>query len=359
MKKMFKLMAVLMSVAIVLALAGCAGSTGNTPSEPSVSEPAASEPAASASPSESASPETTEKVFKIGILQFVEHPALDASREGFVQALADNGYIDGQNITIDVQNAQADQANLQTIGQRFVNNQEDLILAIATPAVQSLAAETTAIPILGTAVTDYVGAKLVASNEAPGGNISGTSDMNPVKEQIDLLVKLVPDVKTVGLLYTSSEDNSIIQADLMKAACTALGLEVVEATVTNSNDVQQVTQSLVGKVQAIYIPTDNVLASAMPIVGEITAEAKIPTVCGESNMVLSGGLATYGVDYYNLGYQTGEMAVKILKGEGTPATMPIEFLEKCEFAINGEVAEAIGLTIPSDLADAVVYPSKT
>lgn len=298
------------------------------------------------------------KNMKIGILQFVEHPALDASREGFVQALKDNGYEDGKNITIDVQNAQADSANLLTICQRFVNNKEDLILAIATPAAQAIVAETSTIPILGTAVTDYVGAKLVNSNEAPGGNISGTNDMSPIKEQVDLLIKLVPEAKTIGLLYTSSEDNSVIQAGIVKEACTALGLTVVEATVTNSNDVQQVTQSLVGKVDAIYIPTDNVLASAMPIVSEITTEAKIPTICGESNMVISGGFATLGINYYNLGYQTGEMAVKILKGEAKTATMPIESLKDYDFTINGDVAEAMGITIPSDLTSSVVYPSK-
>lgn len=298
------------------------------------------------------------KNMKIGILQFVEHPALDASREGFVQALKDNGYEDGKNITIDVQNAQADSANLLTICQRFVNNKEDLILAIATPAAQAIVAETSTIPILGTAVTDYVGAKLVNSNEAPGGNISGTNDMSPIKEQVDLLIKLVPEAKTIGLLYTSSEDNSVIQAGIVKEACTTLGLTVVEATVTNSNDVQQVTQSLVGKVDAIYIPTDNVLASAMPIVSEITTEAKIPTICGESNMVISGGLATLGINYYNLGYQTGEMAVKILKGEAKTATMPIESLKDYDFTINGDVAEAMGITIPADLTSSVVYPSK-
>lgn len=353
MKKFSKVLALLLVATMIFALVGCGSNSTASPS-PSASPSAP----ASASPSEAPSA-SAEKVLKIGVLQFVEHPALDASREGFVQALADNGYVDGQNITLDIQNAQADQANLQTISQRFVNNQEDLILAIATPAVQSIAAETTTIPVLGTAVTDYVGAKIVTSNEAPGGNVSGTTDMNPIKEQVDLLVKLVPDVKTVGLLYTSSEDNSVIQANLVKEACAALGLTVVEATVTNSNDVQQVTQSLVGKVNAVYIPTDNTFASAMPIAAEILNEAKIPTICGESNMVLGGGLATLGINYYNLGYQTGLMAVKILKGEATPASMPIESQKDYDFTINGDVAEAIGLTIPADLTDSVVYPSKT
>jgi len=223
---------------------------------------------------------------------------------------------------------------------------------------QAMASETTDIPILGTAITDYEGAKLIDKNEAPGGNVSGTTDMNPVKEQVDLIKKLVPGVKTVGLLYTSSEDNSVVQAGLVKDACKDLGLAVKEATVTSSNDVQQVTQSLVGKVDAIYIPTDNVCASAMPVISQITTAAKIPVICGESNMVLGGGLATLGINYSKLGYQTGEMAVKVLKGEAETATMPIESQTDYDFTINGDVAKAIGLTVPKDLKDAVVYPSQ-
>lgn len=340
---------------MILALTGCSG----TPqvSQESLSESAAvsQAPSQAVEPSESA--DAGEKSYKIGIIQYVEHPALDAAREGFIQALADNGFTDGKNITIDVQNAQADQSNLKTISQRFVNNKEDLILAIATPAAQSVASETTEIPVLGTAITDYVAAKLVNSNEAPGGNISGTTDMNPVKEQIDLMKKFVPDVKNVGLLYTSSEDNSVLQAGLVKDACKALGLNVIEATVTSSNDVQQVTQSLAGKVDAIYIPTDNVIASSMPIVSEITIGAGIPTICGEENMVLSGGLATIGIDYSKLGYQTGEMAVKLLNGEAKIADMPIESQKDYAYKINGDFAKAIGLEIPADLSQYVVAPA--
>ena len=351
MKKLPKILVFVLAAAMVFALVGC---------QTSPAQESPSQEASSAAPSESAAPSASEEAahFNIGIIQYVEHPALDAAREGFIAALADNGFVDGENITIDVQNAQADQANLKTISQRFVNNKEDLILAIATPAAQAIASETTDIPILGTAITDYEVAKLVDTNEAPGGNITGTTDINPVKDQIDLMVKLVPDVKNVGLLYTSSEDNSILQADLVKAACEALGLNVVEATVTSSNDVQQVTQSLVGKIDALYIPTDNVLASSMPIVSEITTENKIPVICGEENMVLGGGLATLGINYYNLGYQTGVMAVKVLKGEAEPATMPIESQSDFSYVINGDVADAIGITVPSDLADSVVYPSQ-
>ena len=298
---------------------------------------------------------TTEKVYNIGIVQYVEHVALDAAREGFIAALKDNGYEDGKNIKIDLQNAQADQSNLSTISDRFVSNKEDLVLAIATPATQAIAGKTTEIPILGTAVTDYVSARLVDSNEAPGGNVTGTTDMNPIKEQIDLLVQLVPNAKTVGVLYTSSEDNSILQAKIAKEAIEAKGMEYVEATVTNSNDVQQATQSIVGQCDAIYIPTDNVFASAMPVVHGVTAESKTPVICGESGMVDGGGLATLGINYYDLGYQTGLMGVKILKGEAEPATMPIEASTKFDFVINGDVAKEIGLTIPAELQQYVKY----
>jgi len=290
----------------------------------------------------------------IGIIQYVEHVALDSSREGFIDALEDNGYVDGENITIDVQNAQADQSNLSTISDRFVGNNVDLVLAIATPAAQSIAGKTTEIPILGTAITDYEAAKLVKSNEAPGGNVSGTTDMNPIKEQIELLVELVPDAKTVGVIYTSSEDNSIVQAAIAKEVIEGLGLTYTEATVTNSNEVQQAAQSIVQECDAIYLPTDNIMASSMPIIYGVTVESKTPVICGESGMVESGGLATLGINYYDLGYKTGLMAVKVLEGEAEPATMPIESADEFDFAINGGVAEEIGLEIPAELQEYIM-----
>ena len=199
------------------------------------------------------------KKLNIGIVQYMEHSALDSAREGFIEALKDNGYVDGEKITIDLQNAQGDQSNLSTISDRFVSNKAALVLAIATPAAQSIAGKTTEIPILATAVTDFESAKLVNSNTAPGGNVSGTTDMNPIKEQMDLLDKLVPGAKKVGVMYTSSEDNSILLAKLAKEAIEKLGLTYVEATVTNSNDVQQAAQSIVTQCDAIYVPTDTPL----------------------------------------------------------------------------------------------------
>lgn len=287
--------------------------------------------------------------FKIGICQLVQHDALDASYNGFVDGLKEAGYIDGENITLDYQNAQGEQANCTTIANKLVTDNSDLILAIATPAAQACANATKDIPILITAVTDPAGSKIVASNEAPGGNVTGTSDLTPIKEQMDLLVQLVPSAKKIAILYNSSESNSKIQADIAKEAATALGLETQDATVSSTNEVQQVVQSLVGKVDAIYAPTDNMIASSMATVAMVANENNLPVICGEEGMVSEGGLATYGINYYELGKQTAAQAVKILKGEAKPADMPIEYLENVNLTINKEVADKLGITIPKEL----------
>ena len=288
----------------------------------------------------------------IGIVQYAPHVALDAANQGFVDALRDNGYEDGKTIRIDAQNAQASSDILAAIADSFIAQKADLILAIATPAAQTMAGKTESIPILGTAITDYVVARLAKSNEEPGYNVSGTTDMNPVADQIALLKKLAPDAKTVGLLYTGSEDNSVVQADLAKVAIEGLGMQWIEVKVTNSNDVQQAVQSLVGACDAIYIPTDNVVASSIPIVVEITLAKKIPVICGEEGMVFAGGTATFGVDYYTLGYQTGLMAIKVLDGADI-SKMPIEAQASFNYAINKESVEALGLEIPEDLLEFV------
>ncbi len=288
--------------------------------------------------------------FKIGILQLMEHDALDNARNGFLDALEEGGYAEGEKIVVDVQNAQGDQSNLKTMSQKFVNDKEDLILAIATPAAQSVAAETQEIPILATAITDYPEAGLVESNEAPNVNLSGTSDRTPVKEQFALLKQILPDVKKVGIMYNSSEANSEIQARSAIEACEDLGLEYQEGTVTNVNDIQQVVQSIVGEVDALYIPTDNTFASAIPLVVSITDVEKVPVICGENGMVKGGGLATVGIDYYKLGQQTGKMAIRVLEGEDV-SKMPVEFPDSTEVCINLDTAEKIGVTIPQDIID--------
>lgn len=290
-----------------------------------------------------------DKKANVGIVQLVEHSALDAANKGFVDGLAAKGFKEGQNITFDRQNAQADQSNLQNIAHRFVSNKVDLVCAIATPAVQTMANATADIPIVATAVTDYEAAKLVKSKDKPGTNVTGTTDMNPVEDQLELLLKLAPATKVIGTVYSSSEVNSQLQVDLLKKAAAAKGISVKEATVSTVNDIQQAARSLVGEVQAVYIPTDNVLASAMPTLTTITQEAKLPVICGEGGMVKAGGLATLGIDYYKLGVQTGEMAADILNGKAKPADMAIQSQKEFTVIINKKYADAIGLSIPEDV----------
>ena len=344
---MKKWIALLLAALLVL----CCACTAQQPSlnDADATEAPAADATQAPADATDAPEEGGEAAYRVGIIQLTEHAALDAAREGFVQALADNGYVDGDKIKIDFQNAQNDQSTLSTISDRFVSEEVDLVLAIATPAAQAVAGKTTEIPILATAVTDFVVAKLAESNEVPGGNVSGTTDMNPIEEQIDLLMQLVPEAKTVGLIYNSGEDNSILQAQLATEAIQARNMAVTEVTVTSTNDVQQAMQSLVTKCDAIYIPTDNTLASSMPIVEGVCTEAKKPVICGESSMVDAGGLATLSINYYNLGYQTGMMALRILVDGADVSTMPIESLTEMDLAFNTAVADAIGITIPEEL----------
>ena len=293
-------------------------------------------------------PKKAEKI-NVGIVQLVEHAALDAANKGFVEGLASKGYKEGQNIAYDRQNAQADQSNLQNIAHRFVNNKVNLICAIATPAAQTVANVTSDIPIVATAVTDYKTAKLVKDNAKPGTNVTGTTDMNPVEQQLDLLLKIVPNAKSVGTIYCSSEVNSQLQVDILKKAAAGKNVTIKEATVSNVNDIQQAARSLVGKVQAIYVPTDNVLASAMPTLISVTEEAKLPVICGEGGMVKAGGVATLGVDYYKLGFQAGEMAADILGGKSKPADMAIQAQKEFKAMVNLKEAEKIGLKVPEDV----------
>lgn len=304
--------------------------------------------------SESGGQEGTAKDnFTIGITKMMDHVALNASEEGFVAALKDRGYVDGENVTIDYQNGQGESANLNTIATQFAGNNVDLIFAIATPAAQAAMAQTESIPIIGTAITDYVEAGLVNSNETPGTNVSGTTDMNPVSDQIDLLLELFPETKTIGFLYNSSEDNSILQTNIAKEYVESKGLAWVEKTVSNTNEVQQATTSITTECDAIYIPTDNIFASSMTIVGEICTGAGVPVICGESGMVSSGGLATLGINYYDLGYTAGNMAADVLEGADV-STMAIKGSDKFDYAFNADFAAAMGFEIPEKYAEYIV-----
>lgn len=292
-----------------------------------------------------------EKVFKIGVNQLARHDALDKCYQGFVDALKDDGYIEGENIEIDYQIAQNDQSTANTIATKLVNEGSDLILAIATTAAQAVVNATKDIPVLVTAVTDPAGSGLVESNEKPGGNVSGTSDLTPVRKQIELITRILPDAKKIAVLYCSSEPNSKVQVEMAREAAEEFNLEVMEATVSNTNEIEQVVQSLVGKVDAIYAPTDNTIATGMPTVAMVANSNGLPVFCGEENMVNNGGLATYGINYYKLGWLTGKQAVRIIRDGADTATMPIEYLSEDEYTLkfNEDVAKQLGIEIPEDL----------
>lgn len=350
---MKKTLAFLLSLGLTVSmLAGCGSKTNETTAAADAqTESTADEKESGADESGSAAATTSDKTYKIGVLQYVQHDALDASNEGFFAALDDLGV----KYDADQQNAAGEASSCQTIAETLVNNGNDLIFAIATPAAQSVAGTTADIPILLTAVTDPAESGLVESNDAPGGNVTGTSDLTPVTEQIDLLKELIPDAKTVGVLYCSAESNSVLQADMAKEACKAAGLEAADYTVSSSNEIQTVVESMIGKVDAIYAPTDNMIAAGMATVAMIANENKIPVICGEEGMVKEGGLATYGINYYKLGYKTGEMAAKVLTEGADPASMPVEYLsaEECSLLINKETADTLGIDVSSYDADSL------
>lgn len=327
---MKKSLAAVVAVMTAIALTACSGS-GSTESAENTET--------------TESTETSGDEYKIGILQLTQHPALDKANEGFIAALDYAGI----SYTVDQQNASGDQPTCQTIAEKLVNDGNDLIYAIATPAAQAVAGMTKDIPVVISAVTDPAESGLVADNAAPGGNVTGASDLTPVADQISLLKQLIPDAKTVGVLYCSAESNSAIQAQMAKEACEANGLEAVDFTVSSTNEIQTVVESMVGKVDAIYAPTDNTIANGMATVAMIANDNGLPVICGESGMVESGGLATYGIDYYQLGYMAGEMAVDILVNGTNPGDIPVGYLsaDKCEFAVNEETAAKLGIDVSS------------
>ena len=278
----------------------------------------------------------------VGVLQFMEHESLSSARKGFLAELEDAGYKEGENLTVDYQNAQGDQANLQSMSQQLVGENE-VILSIATPAAQSLANETSEDPILFTAVTDAVDAGLVDSNEAPGRNVTGTSDMVPIEQQIALLLSIVPEAETIGIIYNAGEPNSEIQASLAIEALEAKGVTVEALTVASTNDVQQVLTTLAQDVDGLYIPTDNTLASTAATVGNIAIEYQLPVVAGSAEQVEAGGLATYGINYEKLGRQTAKMALQIIEEGANPADIAVETSDSLELVVNKEMAEALGI----------------
>ena len=284
-------------------------------------------------------------VFRIGISQFITHQSLDATREGFVDELAKQGYIEGENIEIDLQNAQGEQRNLKTISQQLAES-SDVVLAIATPSAQSLANTTQTTPVIFSAVTDPVSAKLVESREHPGGNVTGTSDQSSdaISTQINLIKKVLPKAKTIGILYTQSEPNSVVQKDEAKRLLEEKGFTVVEKTILDSNNVKAAAESLMAEVDMVFVPTDNIISSTMETVKQVSIKHKVPVFGGSTEMVAVGGLYNYGTNYEELGRQTARMLVRVLKGE-KPENIAVELPEKLELHTNQEMADALGIDI--------------
>ena len=286
--------------------------------------------------------------FMVGILQLAEHPALDAATQGFMDALSEE--LEGQ-VNFDLQNAQGEQTNATTIAIKFVNDRVDLIMANATNAVKAAKEATSDIPVVGTSVTDYVQSSIVESNEKPGANVTGASDNNPVDMQIDLFEALLPDTKVIGIVYASAEENSEIQAQEAKAVMEARGYEVKLYTVADSNEIQTVVGKACIEVDAFYVPTDNLIASNVPVMSNITTAAGKAVITAEESMCMNGFLATFSISYYDLGYQAGLMAKGILVDGQDPTEMPIFHFDSSnlQLIINDEIAEALNIEIPEGL----------
>ncbi|MEK5325340.1 ABC transporter substrate-binding protein [Aeribacillus sp. FSL M8-0254] len=306
----------------LLVLSGCGSSKGSS--------------------SESNSEEGKKETFKIGITQFVAHPSLDEALKGFQQAIKDKGL----NVDYDIQNAQGDQSNTQTIANNFVGDNVDLIFANATPSALAAANATKDIPIVFTSVTDPVGAGLVKEMENPGGNVTGTTDTHP--DAIPKTVKFIDqylDGKRIGMIYNSGEQNSVAQIDLVKKAIEGTDLKIVEASVSTSAEVKQAAESLVGKVDCFYIITDNTVVSALDSVISVANENDIPLFVGELDSVKKGGFAAYGFEYYDIGYEAGEMAAKILTEGKKPSELPVQYPQNLKLLINKKAATEMNVKI--------------
>lgn len=299
---------------------------------------------------ESGTEETDGDTYKIGIVQMMEHPSLNTIRESIIEGLAEEGFVDGENIEIIYQNGQNDMTTMQNIAQTFVGEEVDVIVAIATQAAQASLAETTDIPIVFAAITDPVGAGLVESLDAPGGNVTGTSDEISAADIMDLAQQITPGFKTIGALYNIGEDNSESVISDLKEYAAANGFEVVESTVTNTSEVQQAAQYLADKADVVFSPIDNTVASSMALAADVFNKAGIPFYVSADSMVADGGLATYGIDYTVLGKETASMVAEVLRG-ADPASMAVRKMSEMSIYINTDTAEALGIEISQDILD--------
>nr|WP_307991785.1 ABC transporter substrate-binding protein [uncultured Niameybacter sp.] len=290
------------------------------------------------------------KAVNIGITQIASHPALDASREGFLEALAEKGYKEGENLNIELQNAEGDIATAQLIATNFTSSKKDLIFAIATPAAQVAFNTTKDIPIIVTAVTDAKEAGLVQSNEKSGTNVAGTSDAVPIEQQVKLIRDLFKDAKTIGVLYNTSEVNSEIQVNDLKEAAKANGFEVVTKGITSVNDISQALDAILGSVDVLYTPADNLVASSMAIIAAQATDKKVPVVGAEEAHVQNGALITEGISYKKLGYEAGLMAVQVLEGSNI-SELPVKKSEETQLVINEDTMNKLAITIDQSIME--------
>jgi len=290
------------------------------------------------------------KEVKVGVLQLLSHPALDQIYKGLEDGLKKEGYEVGKNLKIDLQNAQGDQSNLASMGQKLVTDNNDILVGITTPATLSLSNATKDKPIIMGGITYPVEAGLIKTEDKPGNNITGVSDRTPIKQQLEIMKKVLPNMKKVGILYTASEDNSVKQAQEAEKLAKELGLEVKVSTVANTNDIQQVTESLASQTDAIFVPIDNTIASAMATVVKVTDAKKIPVFPSADTMVADGGLLGLGVDQYQIGVETAKVVAKVLKGADTK-NMPIVLANEGVIYLNEAKAKQLGIEIPKEIKD--------
>ena len=289
----------------------------------------------------------------VAITQIVEHPALDAVHEGVKDELAERGYREGENLRLMHESAQGNSALASQIARKFVGENPDVIVAIATPSAQTVAAAARNVPVVFSAVTDPIAAKLVQSWEAPGANITGVSDMLPIEKHLDMLQRAVPDAKRIGTVYNPGEANAAALIELLEERLQARGMELVKGAATKTSEVLGAARSLVGKADAIYLTTDNTVISAAEAVISVGERSKIPVFAADTATVERGAVAALGFNYYNHGRQTGAMVARVLEGAGT-ADMPVETMEELDLYVNPEAAERMGVTLPEDLIQEAV-----
>jgi putative ABC transport system substrate-binding protein len=290
----------------------------------------------------------------VAVTAIVEHPALDAARDGIKEALAAEGFVDGQTITFLYESAQGNPATAAQIARKFVGEAPAVIVPISTPSAQAVVGATREIPVVFTAVTDPVGAKLVADAQHPGGNVTGMSDLSPIGKHLDLVKEIVPGVKQLGVIYNPGEANSLTLLELLKAEAPARGMEIEEAPAPKSSDVLPAAQSLVGQVEAIYVPTDNTVVTALEAIVQVGQQNRLPVIAGDTDSVPRGAIAALGFNYGDVGRQTGQIVARVLKGE-KPGDIPVEGVEITELSVNPKAAEAMGVTLP----EALVARAKT